>query len=195
MIRKNAFTPGRFVVFTALCLFVITARAGQYTYNLKVPTGNCRLVQISNCFNDSTRQTAFDVGSEVTSLSNLYRFCTQIQVYQKGKPARIVLALDNSGSMCMEVTSCPGASKNDPGDKRIQGANAFVDSVAKRCPECEIGVINYEGVGNDSTGAKTITGYQDPLKLSAENVATLHGLIDEGRCSKPSKRPNSEKGR
>jgi hypothetical protein len=185
MEKKTPFNRGYFIVFSVLCFFVFAAFAAQYNYNLKVPTGDCKLVQASNCFNDSTRQKAFDVGSEVTKLSSLYRFCTQIQVFQKGKPARIILALDNSSSMCMEVlNSCPGATKNDTANKRVDGALQFVDQVASRCQTCEIGVVVYTGVGNNTTGRGTVSSalVATPLN-SAANISAIKAAINLARCS------------
>ena len=163
-----------------LCGFNVHA---QNIYNLKIPTGICKLVQDTPCFNDVARQKTFVVGKEVTSLSNLYEFCTSKEVVKSGKPARIILALDNSGSMCFEVTQCYGASNNDPTNKRVDGANAFVDSVASRCPNCQIGVIVYTGVAFDTTGRGTFIQTQQPLRLGdAANVAILHNVIDQARC-------------
>jgi hypothetical protein len=100
------------------------------------------------------------------------------------KPARIILALDASGSMCQEVTQCPGASRNDPTDERLAGASAFVDSVAGKCPECEIGVIVFVGVGNsDSTGERTVDQCLQPQRLkNTTHVSALHRAIDRRRC-------------
>jgi hypothetical protein len=184
MEKKILLAPGYLILFAVVGLLVFTVHAGPYTYNLKVPTGNCRLEQISNCFNDSTRQSAFDVGSEVTELSNLYRFCTQIQIYTTGKPARIILALDASQSMCTEVTSCAGASKNDPTNKRVDGALQFIDQVASRCQTCEIGVIVYTGVGNSTTGVGTVTSALAATPLnSAENIAAIKAAINLAKCA------------
>jgi hypothetical protein len=102
---------------------------------------------------------------------------------QPAKIARIVLALDASGSMCQEVTSCMGASNNDPTNKRVDGANAFVDSVAKRCPACEVGVVIYTGVSTDSTGRNTITNLVKPLPLVDANVTALHAAIARAACA------------
>jgi hypothetical protein len=136
------------------------------------------LVNISQCFNDTARDMNFNVGSEVTKLSDLYHFCTDVKVTAEGSPSRIVLTLDGSRSMCEEVTGCAGASRNDPTDKRISGANAFVDSIAARCPTCEVGVIVYTGGGSTSPVASS----QTPLQLNATNVAALHRAINDAAC-------------
>jgi hypothetical protein len=81
-----------------------------------------------------------------------------------GKIARIILALDNSESMCLDLADCLGAMNNDPTNKRIDGAHAFVDSTAQRCPTCEIGIIIYVGVTkDDSTNTATVSEIVAPL--------------------------------
>jgi hypothetical protein len=130
MVKKSNYAAV-LVIAIIVCICGLNANA-QTVYNLQVPTSNCKLVNISQCFNDTSRDMNFIVGKEVSKLSDLYHFCTDIKVIAEGKPARIILTLDASRSMCEEVTSCTGASKNDPTDKRISGANAFVDSVASR---------------------------------------------------------------
>jgi hypothetical protein len=182
MAKEINAAPVLIIVIAALLLSGFNANA-QTVYNLKVPTSRCRLVAVDSCFNDETRQKAFDVGKEVTLLSDLYTFCTNIKVIQSGIPARIILVLDNSGSMCQEVTSCPGASMNDPTNKRVDGANAFVDSVASRCGNCEIGVIVYTGVASDTTGRNTITQIFQPTKLNdATNISRIHTAINNAKC-------------
>jgi hypothetical protein len=181
MLKKLNSAPVLAIAVAAL--YICGFDADAQPYNLKVPTSRCQLAPKNVCFTDSTRQKNFDVGKEVTKLSDLYHFCTDIKVTRIGSPARIILALDASGSMCQEVTDCPGATNNDPTNKRVDGANAFVDSVASRCPTCEVGVIVYTGVGNDTTGRGTITQYRTPLPLNARNVTTLHTAIDRARCS------------
>jgi hypothetical protein len=181
MAKKNDFAPALPLVIVVLFLFGFTAHA--QTYNLKVPTSVCQLKAIDSCFNDSLRQKSFTVGKEVTKLSDLYTFCTSIKVVKTGKAARIILALDNSRSMCSEVTSCAGASNNDPTNTRVDGANQFVDSVAGRCPDCEVGVIVYTGVGDDSTGSGTISRSITPIPLnSTANITRLHQTIDRAKC-------------
>jgi hypothetical protein len=164
-----------------VCFFVFTVGA-QEIYNLKVPTSACKLVPNKSCFN-TKNQKSFDVGSEVTSLDNLYTFCTQVSSLTIGKPARIILVLDASGSMCQEVTSCAGATRNDPADKRIEGAKLFVDSIAKRCGNCEVGVVVYTGVQNDPTGAKTISSALSPLKVTSANITTIKAAITDAACA------------
>jgi len=102
-----------------------------------------------------------------------------------GKTARIILVLDASSSMCQDLANCPGSANNDPMDKRVDGANAFVDSIACRCPTCEIGVIVYIGVGaSDTTGRNTVNEIVSPVKLNAaENILKIHNSIRHAGCN------------
>jgi hypothetical protein len=115
------------------------------------------------------------VGKEVTSLGDLYKFCTKILSAVQGKPSRIVLVLDNSSSMCQD-------EKNDPGNVRVIAANAFVDSVANNCIDCEIGVIVYKAA-KATTSAGTISHELNPLNVgSASNVALIHAMVNSASC-------------
>jgi hypothetical protein len=180
MAKRNDFAPVFTLAIVAVCLLGFNVNAQKY--NLKVPTSNCELKATDSCFNVSVGSRTFDVGKEVTQLSDLYTFCTDIKVITVGNPARIILTLDNSRSMCQEVTQCAGATNNDPTNKRVDGANAFLDNVAGKCPTCEVGVIVYTGVGSDSTGRGTISNSILPLELNAANVTRLHTVINSAKC-------------
>ncbi len=180
MAKKNK-APVVAIVCVILNFFVFNANA-QEIYNLKVPTGVCKFVSIDSCFN-TMAQTAFDVGSEVTELSNLYTFCTKIEKYTSGKPARIILALDNSASMCGDIGGCVGSATNDPQNNRVKGALLFVDSVAAKCHSCEVGVIVYTGVGQRPIGTGTVTYSLDALPLnSSANIQTIKDIIGYAQC-------------
>jgi hypothetical protein len=157
-------------IIIAYC-FVSNAEA----QNQLVPNTNCFLAPDTNkCFSLAT-QTIM-VGKEVTSLGDLYKFCTQILSTVQGQPSRIVLVLDNSSSMCED-------ERNDPANVRVIAANAFVDSVANHCPACEIGVIVYRAA-KATTSAGTIIHELNPLNVgSAANVALIHAMVNFASCS------------
>ena len=157
-------------VIIAYCL-VFNAEA----QNQLVPNTNCFLAPDTNkCFSLATQ--TITVGKEVTSLGDLYKFCTQILSTVQGQPSRIVLVLDNSSSMCAD-------EKNDPTNVRVIAANAFVDSVANHCPACEIGVIVYRAA-KATTSAGTIIHKLNPLNVgSAANVASIHDTVNLASCS------------
>ncbi len=183
MEKMNHSAPIHLIVYFAVfCLFFSNSNAQQY--NLRVPTPNCKLIQIENCFNDVARANNFEVGREVTLLSDLYTFCTSVSIVYKGTPARIVLVLDHSQSMCSEVNpNCPGSTNNDPDDKRVYAALAFVDSVRNKCGNCQIGVVIYEGVGT-SAPDRTVQEVVEPLQLNNDaNVSTIKRAIVEGACN------------
>lgn len=183
MVKKTRFTAVHGIMLGFLGIFTFSIIAQESSVS-KVPVTTSTLVSTSACFNGMSQHT-FEVGKEVASLSGSLTFCSPVSVTNCcGKPARIVLVLDASGSMCQEVTDCAGASMNDPTNRRIDAANVFVDSLAARCSLCEIGVIIYTGVGNDSTGMRTITQDIQPVRLDdVANIAALHTVINSGRCS------------
>ena len=164
--------PAHLIGYVVVCFglfFTVHAQNNQL-----VPTPVCGLVaDTSACFD--LRNQTITVGREVTSLGDLYKFCTRLLSSFEGKPSRIVLVLDNSGSMC-------GNSGNDPTNVRVTAANAFVDSVANSCPLCEIGVVVYTQ-GTDISSVGTIAYELNPLNLgSAANVALIHAAVNRAAC-------------
>ncbi len=173
---NTAIPTAVFLFFAYLFVYETDAQ-----YNLRVPVKNCKISTCMSCYTIDT-QKVFNVKEEVSLLSDLYTFCTAIRSHCQ-KQSRIILVVDASASMCMEVTGCEGASNNDPTNKRIEAAMAFVDTLAKRGLECEVGVIIYTGVGNDSTGARTTTRVLPAMKVnSAMNLDSLHNAINDGAC-------------
>jgi hypothetical protein len=128
-------------------------------------------------------QKEFTVGNKVTKLSDLYRFTTDMPRRGFVYKVRIILILDASLSMCREVTRCPGASRNDPEDKRIDAVHHFVDTIANTYPDCAIGVIVCSNTEPNSNGFCTIVG-----SLAAEavddtvNIRKIHRTINTAGC-------------
>jgi len=124
----------------------------------------------AKCF-DFTTQT-ITVGKEAAFLGDLYKICTQIVISAPNHPARIVLVIDNSGSMCRSATGIPASDSNA---LRILAANDFADSVYSRCKNCEIGVIIYKDDNTADEGALTVVGRLNPLNVGAAgNIALIH---------------------
>lgn len=126
------------------------------------------------------------VGLDVGALGGTFRFCLEVDTIDSGyAPIRVVLVLDESGSMCshygpnnccVEGDGSGYCSKNDPGNKRVDAAIAFVDSLRTLSPESEVGVIRY---------ATRISGTPlAPLPLTSDaNVNRIHNAIEEAGCS------------
>ena len=165
--------PAHLIGYVVVCYGLFFAAHSQN--NQLVPTPVCGLAaDTSTCFD--LRNQTITVGREVTSLGDLYKFCTKLLSSFEGKPSRIVLVLDNSGSMC-------GNNGNDPQSVRVTAANAFVDSVAANCSQCEIGVIVYTAAQNTSS-VGTIAYTLNPLNMgSAANVALIHAAVNRARCN------------
>jgi hypothetical protein len=181
MVNRTHFISAPVGIIALLCIVAFTVKAQQPGVS-KVPVTISTFVSTAPCFNEMTVH-AFEVGKEVASLGGVLSFCTNFKILSDRGRARIILVLDNSASMCQEVTSCAGASNNDPTNKRIFAAMTFVDSLAGMCPDCQVGVISYTGVGNDSTGMHTIMQSMTPVPLNdSANIAALHSVINSGQC-------------
>ncbi len=121
------------------------------------------------CFNPI--EGAVDtVGRNVFELGGTYRFCLAVDSINSGfAPVRVIIVLDNSGSMCSHygATGCcvPGdgsgmCSRNDPDNKRVDAAKMFVDSLRTINPLSEVGVLVF---------ATSVTSTLQPLSLNLEN--------------------------
>jgi hypothetical protein len=123
------------------------------------------------------------VGLDVGALGGTFRFCLTIDTIDSGyAPIRVMLVLDESGSMCGTVwgnccTAGDGSGycmQNDPTNKRVEAALAFVDSLRVASPESEVGVINY---------AKNVSRCLKPLNLQSDgNVNQIHQYIENAGC-------------
>ncbi|MCX7727495.1 MAG: VWA domain-containing protein, partial [Chitinispirillaceae bacterium] len=134
------------------------------------------------CFNP--RQGAVDtVGRDVAELGGGYLFCLKIDTVNAGvAPIRVVLVIDRSYSMCrnpdannccVEGDGSGNCMKNDPNDMRIKAAQTFVDSLAAKSPQSEIGVVPF---------FSTAVGY-NPIPLnSPENIERVKNWIYEASC-------------
>ncbi|MBN1577629.1 MAG: hypothetical protein JW913_13805 [Chitinispirillaceae bacterium] len=141
------------------------------------------------------------VGRDVSALGGTFRFCLQLDTIDSGyAPVRVVLVLDESGSMCQNpgdsidgcCTTGDGTGNcmmNDPDDMRVQAAITFVDSLAAKSPESQIGVVRY---------AQRATTH-DPISLgTAANIEQIHRWIQDAGCldyrSSPSPAPAATGG-
>jgi len=103
-----------------------------------------------------------------------------LSLSNQNSPARIVLVIDNSGSMCRSNGIIPAS---DPTNMRTTIANAFADSLYKSCKDCEIGVIIYKDDNMDDEGALTVIGRLDPLNVGvAGNLTLIHAAINSSAC-------------
>ncbi|MBN1577403.1 MAG: hypothetical protein JW913_12670, partial [Chitinispirillaceae bacterium] len=94
------------------------------------------------------------MGRDVFELGGGYRFCLKIDTVDAGfAPLRVAIVLDKSYSMCqnpragiccVDGIDSDSCMMNDPTDKRVVGAQAFVDSLAAKSPKSEVGVVTYD---------------------------------------------------
>ncbi|MBN1578708.1 MAG: hypothetical protein JW913_19245 [Chitinispirillaceae bacterium] len=135
-----------------------------------------------NCFNP-VPGAVDSVGRDVFELGGGYRFCLKIDTVDAGfAPIRVVIVLDKSYSMCqnprMGVCCDSGdgtdnCMMNDPTDQRVVGAQAFVDSLAAKSRNSEVGVVTYE----------TAALVHNPLPLNTpENIQQVKTWIYEASC-------------
>ncbi len=140
----------------------------------------------TSCF--EPKNGAIDsVGRDVGALGGKFRICLQLDTIDSGfAPLRVLLVLDNSGSMCSHYgennpDNCcvPGdgsgmCSKNDPENKRVEAAKMFVDSLRVLNPESEIGVIVY---------SSSVSSVLRPTPLTNDaNVESIHRAIESAGC-------------
>ncbi|MBN1306701.1 MAG: VWA domain-containing protein [Chitinispirillaceae bacterium] len=139
----------------------------------------------TNCF--EPQEGAVDsVGRDVGALGGSFRICLQLDTIDSGfAPLRVMLVLDNSGSMCNHYgpNNCcvPGdgsgeCSRNDPFNKRVEAAKLFVDSLRVINPLSEVGVIVY------STSISGSVLRPTPL-TNDNNVASIHSAIERAGCA------------
>jgi hypothetical protein len=180
MVQKNV----TILFITSILIFTAFARvfASSAKFNLSVPVPWCTIVNCSCPFNIET-QKEFTVGKEVARLSDFYDFTVTGRYIGFVNKVRIILVMDASPGFCREVTNCPGASRNDPGNKRIKAANQFVDSIVRIYPDCEIGVIVYSDVGFDPTGSGTVIKSLEAATVGDTVILRrIHQTIDAGSC-------------
>jgi hypothetical protein len=125
------------------------------------------------------------VGRDVATLGGSFRFCLALDTIDSGyAPIRVLLVLDKSGSMCEHYgpgrccvvgDSSGMCSKNDPTNKRVDAANEFVDSLRKKSPLSQIGVLVY---------ASSVSNVLNPVSLETDaNVQDIHTMINRAGCS------------
>jgi hypothetical protein len=149
------------------------------------PVDSCSIATCTDCYAIDT-QKIFTVGPNVSLLSDLYPFCIKAPSIcgSACNVLRLLFLIDASASMCYEVTQCSGASKNDPGDMRIETANALIDSIALRCPTCEIGTMVFTAAKEESIKNSAVTSVQPPRALTTiDFVNALHNSVNSGRCA------------
>ena len=142
------------------------AQTGQ-----RVPSKYCTLsIDTSQCFQLTNRYT-LPVGENVVLSNNQLRLCLDVDTVNVGTmPIRVVLAIDFSGSMCSNTG-------NDPTNQRLLAAHSFIDSLARRNPNSEAGIVTFVA---DSTG---VTDVVRPLRLNTQaNIDSLHHVIYKARC-------------
>jgi len=110
----------------------------------------------------------YTVGRDVENLGNVYRMCLNVDsVISDSKPVRVVLALDRSSSMCAYAT-------NDPNDIRILAAHLFIDSLASRSPESQVGIMPFWTEGEP---------YEILTLDTPENIRQIHEWITTAACN------------
>jgi hypothetical protein len=78
-VKKKIILIQIYLAISAMLILLPFNGFSQELFNLKVPYKTCGLLLCGCCINDSIRKLNFDVGKEVTSLSDLYAFCTGIK--------------------------------------------------------------------------------------------------------------------
>ncbi len=155
----------------AVLLILPVALGSVAQYNQRIPFRVCELAADTSRCLALRADSAYVVSSNVTTLGDLFRLCMEADTLHAGaEPVRVILAIDNSGSMCTV------AQPNDPTDQRIAAAHAFLDSLAARSPESELGVVIFGGSCN-------IVDVEPPLPVnSAANRTVLHRAITRAAC-------------
>ncbi len=132
---KNMFIHIR-IAFISMVLLSLAVYAD---FDRRIPVEACGLTSdTSICYYDGNRTVT--VGRDVNTLRNLFRICLSIDTLEGViKPLRVVLAVDGTSSMCRD-----GAKfHNDIYDMRIEAANLFIDSLAQRSRESEVGLVAF----------------------------------------------------
>lgn len=138
----------------------------------------------STCF-DPVNGAVDSVGNDVAELGGDFRFCLEVDTVDSGyAPLRVILVLDNSGSMCTHYgpDNCCEAgdgsgfcSKNDPANKRVDAAVAFVNNLSTMSPESEVGVISF-----NSNATVRIA----PTSLANQtNIDNILAAINAAKCT------------
>lgn len=125
------------------------------------------------------------VGRDVAALGGSFRICLELDTVDSGfAPVRVILVLDESRSMCHNpmdsadgcCTAGDGTGNcmmNDPDDMRVQAAIAFVDSLAAKSPQSQIGVVAYS----------INTSEHAPISLDNQNnIDRIHEWIESAGC-------------
>ncbi|MBN1760711.1 MAG: VWA domain-containing protein [Chitinispirillaceae bacterium] len=171
----------RFLFAGALVVWCIQGLFAQN--NQEIYFKYCTVHPRAECFNPI--DGAVDsVGRDVIELGGGYRFCLAIDSVDAGyAPLRVILVLDNSGSMCFgpgamgcceEGDGTDSCMYNDPGNKRVEAAKTFVDSLRAKSVNSEIGVVVY---------AQTASALA-PLQLNSDaNVNDIKDYIDRAACT------------
>ncbi|MDD5675271.1 MAG: hypothetical protein PHC61_13965, partial [Chitinivibrionales bacterium] len=172
----------KILLFCCLVIAGVSPCLAQITYDRLVPVYDCRLTPLSTwCFSIDSA-TPITVGKNIAGLGTTYHFCLSYDSSAGAtRPIRIILALDQSGSMCMDGntngnTMCAGIALNDPTDKRIEASKSFVDVLKSEQPTSEIGVVRFSELTN-------LDGYLAPLPLTDANVALIKAEIDKASCA------------
>ncbi len=157
---------GSSVLSLLMSVVIIYSAAGQ-DHTRQIPTRSCVVSQdTSSCYQFGPK--TYTVGRDVESLGNLYRMCLSVDsVISESKPVRVVLALDRSSSMCRFAT-------NDPNDTRILAAHQFVDSLASRSPESQVGIMPFWTEGEP---------YEMLTLDNPANIRQLHEWITTAACN------------
>lgn len=125
-----------------IAVLLVLSASAVAQYNQRVPFQTCELIaDTAQCL--ETSGDTIKVGASVATLGELFRVCMKADTTtQGGQPIRVILAIDHSGSMC---TTHDNGTKppNDPDDRRIEAAHAFVDSLAARSPGSEVGIVRF----------------------------------------------------
>ncbi len=150
---------------------VLVLQALAQNYNRSIPVKECIAdFDTSKCFYDYLDES-YTVSREVAQLQNLYKFCLEIDT-TKGviKPARVILAIDNSNSMCYRPDSSDDRIGNDTLNMRVNSALLFAKTLKEQSPNSEIGVIAFSGSPQVIQYPRTVG---NPQFMSAINKSIL----------------------
>jgi hypothetical protein len=170
-------------IFAAICPAFLTFALAEVQHNFSSPSAPNICITVPADTPNTHSRYEITVNRDVSSFGDV-PLCMEFERCGPClKSPRIILAIDASGSMCLESTGCRGATKNDSANMRVAGANALADSISNRCKECEIGVIVFSGVGGDPDGTRSVTHGVEPLPLNfPDNLDRIHHVIDSAKC-------------
>ncbi|MBN1307924.1 MAG: hypothetical protein JXA18_08410 [Chitinispirillaceae bacterium] len=180
------YSKGRKIVgfLMGALIFAGAQRSGAQN-NMQIYLKYCTIRPHDACFSEPVEGAVDTVGRNVFDLGGTYRFCLDIDSINSGfAPVRVILVLDNSGSMCFQYgpdrCCVPGdgsgmCSRNDSTNQRVVAAKLFVDSLRAISPLSEVGVMVF---------VDRVSSTLQPLSLDNDNnYSRIQSAIDGAGCS------------